>query len=70
MTTEQKIDLLVSGMESMKSELLGINSRLLTIENDMSIVKSDLRDIKNNVRRLMIMVPVDNADFKAAPVLA
>lgn len=59
-----------SEINGIKSEILGINSRLLTIENDMSIVKADLRDIKQNVRRLMIMVPVENADFKVAPVLA
>lgn len=49
MTTDEKIDLILSRMDKMQSDILSIKSDISTMQDDITIIKSDVKKLKNIV---------------------
>lgn len=49
MTTDEKIDLILSRMDKMQSDILSIKSDISTMQDDIIIIKSDVKKLKNIV---------------------
>ena len=44
MTTDEKIDLILSRMDKMQSDILSIKSDISTMQDDITIIKSDVKN--------------------------
>lgn len=44
MTTDEKIDLILSRMDKMQSDILSIKSDISTMQDDIIIIKSDVKN--------------------------
>lgn len=56
MTDSEKLDLLLSEMQSMKSEMQSMKSEMQSMKNEMQSMKSDLQDVKQKVTKIDLTI--------------